>query len=410
MCFYSVHNVKHNADSEDARKRQVIYHKYTSLNSSDFWHDATINNFLITGGSLSMREDQLLHAIIDVSKRFAHPVIVLNGDSHLEDILVKRTMHGEINKLIPSSCNKCNYDLFNHLKRDYVKTIIQKVVQNYGYQQYYSGISAYTDAFLRIIEIENPITLDSIMQLMQKTDIQIRQYAKSNSLAGMTADSISANPDYGQAFREVIKLIASAFSNIKCNRATGLNTARFSEPRYCTEHSVICISTNSPNESVMTTVLAGELEIFLSKGVPFSLIMHECTPSPELLRTVMTIRDKGNCTVGICTENAIAYATSLNGNDTLLKNFPSVMVINNGHADQKSLSAILALFGEYESTVAQIAAGGPPGLFGKYAPGAVHIAPHIELKQRVMPENIYGYQIATMGDRGREVHIYRGYR
>lgn len=393
-------DVTRDAHAENLRYRMVREH-IPALNVKKYWARASFNNFLINGGSESERSYLLCEAVTTIHQNFDGPIIVLNGSMGFEAELIRRVQNAEIGHLFVASARTKGYDLFSGMSWSEVKAVFFELGQLYGLTNLMQVMN-YTEAFLKILTTQYRPTLHAITAFAKRSDEEIRAIGRSQHVAESVIQSITGNFDAGAAFRQLVSILITTFDNIQYADETGYSLFNLSQ-----QQAVHCITPYSQQRDVVDAVLSYELNSLIARGITFVLILNDypIRQGDKLFLDIQTMRDTGSTRVGICTANAAALAEGL-----LMRNFPSILLLNTASIAPQDLENILKCFGTYKK---QFVAGGVHAdkrlidIIGLGAPEK-HSAHQDNLRVELYDMN--RYSVAACGHDGLYVGLYPGYK
>ena len=397
-----LNSVKTECERRNRKNRNVLEHRFTSFNIDSYWSIAANNNFLITGGDEALRTEILASALKTLRMRFNCPVIILNGSRNFESRVVAMATSGQIGKLTVSSPSYKNYDALYKTDPILIRDLIQKIGLSKGIYDI-GALGDYTDSFLKILTTKYVPNLHSMKALAERSDEAVANFGRAQNVDKRHLDVILNGIDAGRYFRQILNDLCSAFEEINGAKATGFNLSGIKN-----YNNIFMVWTRSRFQNIFNMELAAELNSLITSGASFFLIINDSalTKDDGLCEVIKRAKDLSSSRVGICSQNVISWSKQDSSHESLLGNFPSMLVLSSGFEDVSDQKVILERFGSYMHYESDYGVGMTPGLFKLPGTGAAKVGMTHYEKLRISVEDMREFSIAAGGHRGSTVELF----
>ncbi len=370
-----------------------VKHKGT-FKTDDFFNTVD-GNILITGGTQNVRNELLKKFIIKAKRRGSQSVIVLSNNNKLEKDLIYLAQNGSIGKLIVSSDEFKNYDVFCNMDINLIADYFSSVALEKGYRDT-REIHDYIGAFLNILQTQTPINLSSMLEFSKNTDAMLSEIAVNNGCF-IEQELLMSSGKGGTDFRRLLSMVYNAFANLTiadCSTDFNLITA-------VDNNCVTYINTNSPNYELLSLYFMLELKQVMNKRFTIifddSSLLHNC----ELLKFIDLLKQKSE----INTVVSVANIMSLPSEDRL-KNFTKKVIYLNGEMPANDTQLALNDLGNYTHFDATSSQGTPPRLVFSFLKSEGNgITPYSRAK--LLVEEEIGNDAVLQGHNGAEIVVAR---
>lgn len=394
-------SVKRECDIRN-RKNRNVREKSSSLNVDNFWRSAVGQNFLISGGNESQRSQILSSAICEYRQKNHGPIIILNGSRDFETNLISKASQGRTGKLIVSSKQYKNYDLFYGMPDDIIRNMFEIAAQKRTVSEM-SSFGDYSEAFFKVLKCKYTPSFHSMFAMARTEDRDIAAFGQANRVNSTYVSYIKKGVS-GSSFRRVLTDFGRAFLNIHAAQTTGFNISQVDN-----SDKTYLIWANSEAQELFNMELAREL-VYLkdTKGIDYLLIINDMTLTREdpLFSVIAKAKQKNLC--GFCSANAVEGVFDEATQKVITGNVSSLVIVNSGIEDHGDQEFLLGKYGNYNHFEPIKGAGAKPGW--TQIPGTA--APHMGMiqyeKQRVTVDDMQKYVIAVRGNLGDTVSLYKG--
>ena len=183
------------------RKNRNVRENISSLRVNTFWGDAVGQNFLISGGNESQRSQLLASAIGEYRKNHQGPIIVLNGSSDFENVLISRANENKVGQLVVSSPQYKNYELFFGMPDEVIRKLFEEAAQKRAVTEL-SSFGDYAEAFLKVLKSKYTPSFHSMFAMARQKDHDIARFGDSNGVSNLYLNYIK-NGVSGSSFRRI---------------------------------------------------------------------------------------------------------------------------------------------------------------------------------------------------------------
>lgn len=345
----SKRKIERECSNHNNRLRNV---KHKEVFKADDFLNTVDGNLLVTGGTEEIRNAFVEKYILKVRQTSSQPVIILSNNYELQKDLISSAQNGSIGRLIISSDEFKNYDVFFNMNNNLIADYFSSVALSKGYRDT-SEIHDYVGAFLNILQTQAPVTLSSMLAFSKNTDSMIKEIALSNGYVSEQAILMSSGKG-GTDFRRLLNMVYNAFSSIttaECSTEFNMITARDTN---CATY----INTNSPNYELLSLYFMLELKQIMNKQ--FTVIFDDSSllSNTELLKFIDLLKQKSNVNTVVSASNIMSLPS-----ENKLKNFTKKIIYLNGEMPANDTQIVLNDLGSYSHFDATSSQGTPPNLF-----------------------------------------------
>lgn len=352
-------------------------------------------NLLVTGGTQNVRTNFIKKLILKFKQTSNQSLIVLSNNNALQEDIISLAKNGFIGRLIVSSDEHKNYDVFYNMNHNLIADYFSSVALEKGYRDT-SELHDFVGAFLNILQTQAPITLSSMLAFSRNTDAMIAETVVSN---GYISDQeiLMSSGRGGTDFRRLLNMVYNAFCNLtadNCSTEYNLITAADS-------NCVTYINTNSPNYELLSLYFMFELKQIMNKQ--FTVIFEDSSllNNSELLKFVDLLKQKSNVNVIFSTANIMSLP-----NEDKLKNFTKKVIYLSGEMPPNDTQLVLNDLGDYTHFDATSSQGTPPNLFFSFLKSENNgITPYSRAK--ILIEEEIGNEAVLQGHNGSEIVVAR---
>jgi len=369
--------------------------KHRGIFNADEFLKNTDGNLLVTGGTQNIRNEFIKKFILKSRQTNYQSIIVLSGDTNLQQDLVDLASSGLIGKLFVSSDEYKNYDVFYNMSNNLIADYFSSVALEKGYRDT-SELYDFVGAFLNILQTQAPITLSSMLAFSRNTDSVIAKIAESNGRF-IEQDILIGSGKGGTNFRRLLNMIYNAFYNITTDNCS----TKFNITTAVDTNSVTYINTNSTNYELLSLYFMLELKQIMNK--PFTVIFDDSSliNNSELLKFIDLLKQKSNVNVIVSTANVMSLPS-----ENKLKNFTKKVIYLNGEMPPSDTQLALNDLGNYTHFDATSSQGTPPNLFFSLLKSENNgITPYSRAK--ILIEEEIGNEVVLQGHNGSEIIVAR---
>lgn len=327
-----------------------VKHK-AAFKADDFLNTAD-GNILITGGTQNIRNEFIKKFILKAKQTSNQPVIVLSNNNMLQEDLISSAQNGSIGRLIISSDEFKNYDVFLNMNSNLIADYFSFVALSKGYRDT-SEIHDYIGAFLNILQTQAPVTLSSMLAFSKNADSMIKEIALNNGYVSEQEILMSSGKG-GTAFRRLLNMVYNAFSSIttaECSTEFNMITA-------IDTNCVTYINTNSPNFELLSLYFMLELKQIMNKQ--FTVIFDDSSllSNTESLKFIDLLKQKSNVNTVVSAANIMLLPS-----EDKLRNFNKKVIYLNGEMPVNDTQRVLDDLGSYSHFDTTSSQSTPPNLF-----------------------------------------------
>lgn len=326
--------------------------KHKSAFKADDFLNTIDGNILFTGGTQNVRNEFIKKFILKAKQTSNQPVIVLSSNNMLQEDLISSAQNGSIGRLIISSDEFKNYDVFLNMNSNLIADYFSFVALSKGYRDT-SEIHDYIGAFLNILQTQAPVTLSSMLAFSKNDDSMIKEIALNNGYVSEQEILMSSGKG-GTDFRRLLNMVYNAFSSIttaECSTEFNMITA-------IDTNCVTYINTNSPNFELLSLYFMLELKQIMNKQ--FTVIFDDSSllSNSELLKFIDLLKQKSNVNTVVSAANIMLLPS-----EDKLRNFNKKVIYLNGEMPVNDTQRVLDDLGSYSHFDTTSSQSTPPNLF-----------------------------------------------
>lgn len=369
--------------------------KHGGIFNADEFLKNTDGNLLVTGGTQNIRNEFIKKFILKSRQTNYQSIIVLSGDTNLQQDLVVLASSGLIGKLFVSSDEYKNYDVFYNMSNNLIADYFSCVATEKGFCDT-SELYDFIGAFLNILQTQASVTLSSMFAFSRNTDSVIAKIAERNGCF-IEQDILIGSGKGGTNFRRLLNMIYNAFYNITTDNCS----TKFNITTAVDTNSVTYINTNSPNYELLSLYFMLELKQIMNKQ--FTVIFDDSSllNNSELLKFVDLLKQKSNVNTVVSAANVMSLPS-----EEKLKNFTKKVIYLNGEMPPSDTQLVLNDLGNYTHFDATSSQGTPPNLFFSFLKSENNgITPY--LRAKILIEEETGNEAVLQGHNGSEIVVAR---
>ncbi len=354
-------------------------------------------NILVTGGTQNVRNDFIKKFIL-VSKQLGNQsLIVLSNNNKLQKDLISLAKNGSTGRIIVSSDEYKNYDVFYNLNINLIADYFSSVALEKGYRDT-SEIYDYIGAFLKVLQTQAPITLSSMLAFSKNTDAMIADIAINNGYIS-EQEILMGSGRGGTDFRRLLNMVYNAFTNLTTDNCS----TKFNITTSIDTNCVTYINTNSPNFELLSMYFMLELKKVMNKQ--FTVIFDDSSllNNSELLKFINLLKQKSN----VNTVVSVANVMSLPSGDKL-NNFTKKVIYLNGEMPPSDTQLVLNDLGSYTHFDATSSQGTPPKLFFSFLKSENNGITSYS-RAKILIEEEIGNEAVLQGHNGSEIVVARSF-
>lgn len=369
--------------------------KHKSVFKADDFFNTIDGNILITGGTQNIRNNFIKKFIFKTKQTSNQSIIVLSNNNTLQQDLISLAENGLIGRLIVSSDEHKNYDVFYNMSHNLIVDYFSSVAIEKGYRDT-SELYDYIGAFLNILQTQAPITLSSMLEFSKNTDAMIAEIAVRN---GYISDQeiLMSSGRGGTDFRRLLNMVYNAFTNLTTDNCS----TKFNITTAIDANCVTYINTNSPNYELLSLYFMLELKQIMNKQ--FTVIFDDSSllNNSELLKFVELLKQKSNVNTVISVANVMSLPS-----EEKFKNFTKKVVYLSGEMPPNDTQLVLNNLGSYTHFDVTSSQGTPPKLFFSFLKSENNgITPYSRAK--ILIEEEMGNEAVLQGHNGSEIVVAR---
>lgn len=352
-------------------------------------------NLLVTGGTQNVRNDFIKKVILKSKQTSNQSLIVLSNNNKLQEDLIVLAENGLIGRLIVSSDEHKNYDVFYNMNLNLIADYFSSVAIEKAYRDT-SILHDYIGAFLNILQTHAPVTLSSMLEFSKNTDAMIVETAVNNGCIN-DQEILMSSGRGGTDFRRLLNMVYNAFANL----TTGNCSTEFNLITAIDSNCVTYINTNSPNYELLSLYFMLELKQIMNKQ--FTVIFDDSSllNNSELLKFVDLLKQKSNVNTVVSAANVMSLPS-----EEKLKNFTKKVIYLNGEMPPSDTQLVLNDLGNYTHFDATSSQGTPPNLFFSFLKSENNgITPY--LRAKILIEEETGNEAVLQGHNGSEIVVAR---
>lgn len=269
------------------RTRKVYYEK---VNYPTFFQNVK-GNLLISGLGAD-NEELITDLVCGYIQRDNMPTIFLTSHINVLQNIQERQNIGEIERVMISCLDSCNYHPFYGMSKQQILRIVQMTISEMGFGNQIDNVLVYASALMDIVSVKYPVSLPAITKLLQNDDDFIAGLAIQSGLSNIIADNVRGNHEAGIVFRRICEKLEEVFecvyesgSDTKYNFQSGVlgNVSMVFYPIAC-------------NQRIMNSYLKEELYSSLKRVPKIRLIIDEIeftAEDDELLKIIFDYKRQG---------------------------------------------------------------------------------------------------------------------